>query len=184
MHQWILWVCAAFEAISYAVERLNLDIQPPFNSAFSPIRLDKSNIRITPLFLVGVVAVVFGSCLRLECFRTLGNLFTFDLTVHPEHKLITNGPYNVVRHPSYTGSMFLVAGIALSHLTYGSWLTECGPLRATGSGIVFLMLWWSWTFSVGISRAKAEDAQMKKLFGLEWDAYAVRVPNWFLPGVY
>lgn len=185
MHQWVLWVCALFEAVSYIIELFSFDIPSALDLKYFPIRLAlESNIRVTPLFIIGVVAVVFGSCVRLECFRTLGNLFTFDLTVHPEHKLITHGPYNFVRHPSYTGSLFLVAGIAISQLTYGSWLTECGPLRATGSGTVFLLLWWAWTLSVGVSRAKAEDEQMRKLFGLEWDAYAARVPYWFMPGVY
>lgn len=42
--------------------------------------------------------------------------------------------------------------------------------------------WWCWTLTVGVSRAEAEDKQMRKLFKEEWEAYAVNVPWWFLPG--
>jgi Putative protein-S-isoprenylcysteine methyltransferase len=134
------------------------------------------------MFLIGVVAVILGTYIRVDCFRTLGPLFTFDLTVHPEHKLITNRFYAYVRHPAYTGSILLVAGIALSHLTEGSWLTECSPLRTPGSAIIVWASWWVWTVAVGVSRADAEDKQMQKLFHEEWDAYAARVTWWFLPG--
>lgn len=79
-------------------------------------------------------------------------------------------------------------------------MTECGPLawariRSNGKGILGLGLggeavriavwasWWIWTFCVGISRADAEDKQMKRLFAEKWDTYASQVPWWFLPGL-
>jgi len=77
-------------------------------------------------------------------------------------------------------------------------MTECGPLAWTrgaqplkgglGLGgetlrIVVWASWWLWTFCVGISRADAEDRQMRKLFNEKWDAYAHQVPWWFLPGL-
>ena len=43
--------------------------------------------------------------------------------------------------------------------------------------------WWAWTFCVGISRADAEDRQMRRLFKEEWDAYAAAVHWWFFPGI-
>jgi protein-S-isoprenylcysteine O-methyltransferase Ste14 len=78
--------------------------------------------------------------------------------------------------------MLLIIGLTLSHLTPGSWLTE----RCISGLAAFVLasVWWAWTWSVGISRAEAEDKEMKKLFNGEWDAYAARVPCWFCPGVY
>jgi len=146
--------------------------------------LPSSNpIHVTPSFIIGVVAVVLGSYIRLDCFKALGQMFTFDLTIHPEHTLVTNRFYAYVRHPAYTGSLLLVGGLTLSHLTKGSWLTECGLLNASGSALVVWALWWVWTLCVGISRAQAEDRQMRKLFKDEWDAYAANVPWWFFPGI-
>ncbi|KAF5393161.1 hypothetical protein D9757_001177 [Collybiopsis confluens] len=139
--------------------------------------------RISPLFIIGVSAVVLGSYIRLTCFKLLGKLFTFDLTVHPEHRLITTSFYSYVRHPAYTGSMLLIAGLTFSHLTKGSWLTECGPLKSSTGALVVWMLWWTWTLACGISRAEAEDRQMQKMFPEEWDKYAENVAWWFFPGL-
>ena len=78
--------------------------------------------------------------------------------------------------------MLLVIGLTLSHLTPGSYLYECWLSRH--SALIITIVWWSWTLSVGISRAIAEDKEMKKLFGSDWDFYAARVPSWFFPGIY
>lgn len=140
-------------------------------------------IRVTPSLIIGFIAVVLGSYIRLDCFKALGQMFTFDLTIHPEHSLITNRFYAYVRHPAYTGSLLLVGGLTFSHLTKGSWLTECGPLTSSGWASFVWASWWLWTICVGVSRAQAEDLQMKKLFKDEWEVYATRVPWWFFPGI-
>lgn len=141
-------------------------------------------LRTTPLFFMGVVAVIIGASIRLICFHALGEFFTFDLTIHPQHRLVTTGPYCLVRHPAYTGSLTIIAGLAASHLSPGSWLWECGFLHlAPWSGPVIAGVWWFWTLGIGLSRVEAEDKQMRALFPDEWDTYAERVPCWFIPGV-
>ncbi|KAF8828312.1 hypothetical protein HHX47_DHR4000930 [Lentinula edodes] len=130
----------------------------------------KSRYHTEELYILQIAPLVF-------------KLFTFDLTVHPEHRLVTSSFYAYVRHPAYTGSMLLVAGIAFSHLTEGSWLTECGPLKSNGSALVVWAAWWVWTLAVGVSRAEAEDKQMQKMFPGEWERYAENVAWWFFPGL-
>ena len=182
IQQFITWGWAIFEVLYYL--RVVLPITSPTPFVTSIICLPpQPNIRLTPSFVIGVIAVILGTYIRLDCFKTLGQLFTFDLTIHPEHKLVTSRFYAYVRHPAYTGSLLLVFGLAFSHLTRGSWMRECGPLRASSSAIVVWALWWLWTLSVGISRADAEDKQMRKLFPEEWDAYAAAVHWWFFPGL-
>ncbi|KAJ3886170.1 hypothetical protein GG344DRAFT_81979 [Lentinula edodes] len=183
IHMTILWICAFFEVLYYASTWVSLSSVSPIASTIICPSTSEPHIRMSPMFTIGIVAVVLGSYIRLDCFKTLGRLFTFDLTVQPEHKLVTSRFYSYVRHPAYTGSMLLVAGLALSHLTEGSWLTECGPLRSSSSAIVVWAAWWVWTLAVGISRAEAEDKQMQKLFPEEWDRYAMIVPWWFFPGL-
>ena len=176
IHMALLWLCALGETLLYA--QAPAGIQLP---AFCPAA---ASVRTTPLFLIGSLSILLGTYIRLDCFRTLGELFTFDLTVHPQHRLVTKRFYAYVRHPAYTGSLLLVAGIAFAHLSDGAWLTECGPLRAVpGLHILVWALWWAWTLAVGVNRASAEDKQMQKLFNEEWDRYAVAVPWWFFPGV-
>jgi protein-S-isoprenylcysteine O-methyltransferase Ste14 len=123
-----------------------------------------------------------GMFIRVRCFHELGHLFTFDLTMYPEHKLVTSGFYKYVRHPAYTGSLLLVAGIAFSHLTPGSWIIECGILGPVSCALLGAT-WWAWALSVGVSRAYAEDSELRKLSTSEWDAYAAEVKFWFVPGL-
>ncbi|KAF9078554.1 hypothetical protein BDP27DRAFT_1309752 [Rhodocollybia butyracea] len=182
-HMRILWICGFFEILYYFSTTVSLSSVSPIASAIVCPYTSEPRIHTSSMFLIGIIAVLLGSYIRLDCFKTLGKLFTFDLTIHPEHQLVTSRFYSYVRHPSYTGSMLLVAGLAFSHLTKGSWLTECGPLRPSGSAIVVWAAWWAWTLAVGISRADAEDKQMRKLFPEEWEKYATNVPWWFFPGL-
>lgn len=146
------------------------------------------NIQLTPLFLLGVVMVLCGTFLRLACYRSLGTLFTFDLAIMPSHHLVTHGPYAYVRHPAYAGSLFVLAGLGLSHLTHGGWLVECdlvGGKSSVGVAVraVVFMLWYSWWLGVGVRRARAEDSALKKLFASDWERYAREVRYWFFPGL-
>ena len=110
-------------------------------------------------------------------------MFTFDLTVRPDHKLITTRFYAYVRHPSYTGAILIVSGLTFSHLTRGGWVTTCGPLRIPGLAMLVWVVWWMWTLCVVFRRVEAEDRMMQKLFEEEWETYATQVPWMFFPGV-
>ncbi|KAJ7075515.1 hypothetical protein B0H15DRAFT_1010591 [Mycena belliarum] len=181
-HQLILRICVVFETLFY------LASLPQFSAlsthAHYFLLIPQAPLRVTPLFVVGVVAVISGAAMRLTSFHALGELFTFDLTVHPKHRLVTSGPYRFVRHPAYTGTLTMIAGLAFSHLSPGSWLWECLPLhRSPVIAVVLGVVWWLWMLGVGLSRVKAEDAQMRKLFPEEWVAYAKTVPWWFIPHV-
>ncbi|KAJ7868342.1 hypothetical protein B0H14DRAFT_3585164 [Mycena olivaceomarginata] len=180
IHNSVLRFCVAFEIFFY------LTSLPAFPaSSFSPFSPSETlSLYTTPLFLVGVIAVILGACIRISCFHELGELFTFDLTIHPRHHLITSGLYAKVRHPAYTGSLIIIAGLAFSQLSPGSCLWELGPLHlAPWSGPLIGAIWWLWMLGIGLNRAKSEDRQMRALFTEEWDAYAARVPYWFIPGV-
>ncbi|KAK7027454.1 hypothetical protein VNI00_015199 [Paramarasmius palmivorus] len=183
-HSIVLWVCSTFEILNYLCA-LYFPSTVPFPANIACPSTSSSHLQITtsPMFLIGCVALFLGAYIRLDCFKALGHLFTFDLTIHRDHKLITNRFYAYVRHPAYTGSILLVAGITFSHFTQGSWMTECGPLRWRSLAMIIWVAWWCWVLAVGISRVQAEDAQMKKTFGQEWERYAMDVPWWFFPGI-
>ncbi|KAJ7440608.1 hypothetical protein FB451DRAFT_1569521 [Mycena latifolia] len=161
-HQLILRVCTAFEDLYY------LASLPQFFllSSYTEVVLlsGHTSLRATPLFVAGVIAVVLGASIRLICFHALGELFTFDLSVLPQHRLSTTGPSRCVRHPAYTGSLTVIVGLAFSHLSPGSWLFECGPLhRRPASGVAIGAVWWLWTLGL-LNRAEAEDKEMRMLF--------------------
>jgi protein-S-isoprenylcysteine O-methyltransferase len=73
-----------------------------------------------PLFVVGVLMILFGSLLRRYCWRTLGEYFTGDVKARTGQPVITTGPYRWVRHPSYTAGMIMFIGIGLA---LGSWFS-------------------------------------------------------------
>ena len=64
-------------------------------------------LRATPITLLGAALVACGCIIRLICYKKLGPLFTFDLTIFPSHTLVTSGPYGIVRHPAYAGTLFM-----------------------------------------------------------------------------
>ena len=79
----VLWICALFEILYYSTTLVpSTSLSPTVSTIICP-RTSDPHIRVTPMFTIGIVAVVLGSYIRLDCFRTLGQLFTFDLTIHP-----------------------------------------------------------------------------------------------------
>ncbi|KAI0335773.1 ICMT-domain-containing protein [Cubamyces sp. BRFM 1775] len=145
------------------------------------------HIRITPGFFIGSAVAMSGGLLRLACYRTLGQYFTYEITIRKDHRLVTSGPYSIVRHPSYLASLLVVVGNISCFLGSGSWLRESGILREP-LGKAFVVLWVAdmlWVPTVMILfRVRVEDGLLKKEFGREWEEWAERTPYALLPGVF
>jgi protein-S-isoprenylcysteine O-methyltransferase Ste14 len=91
--------------------------------------------------------------------RTLGRQWSLTARVLEGHKLITQGPYSVVRNPIYTGmlGMLLATGLAISH-----WI---GLL----TGVII--------FVIGTAvRTHSEEKLLREAFGEEFETYARKVP--------
>lgn len=55
---------------------------------------------------------MFAILVRLASYHSLGQLFTFELSIQDKHKLVTSGPYNIVRHPRSVGQqLFILSAI-------------------------------------------------------------------------
>ncbi|PBK91356.1 hypothetical protein ARMGADRAFT_994105 [Armillaria gallica] len=143
-------------------------------------------IRITPLFLLGILLTTLGGYIRYRCYQELGRLFTFEMSIREGHELIRTGPYTVVRHPGYSGVICAILGIVLWHASSGSWARTCGALEMTSFrllALTFLVL--VTTIAVGLlRRMPKEDEALKKEFPEEWANWAAKVPHKLLPGVY
>jgi protein-S-isoprenylcysteine O-methyltransferase Ste14 len=115
----------------------------------------------------------------------MNELFTFEATISKTHRLVTTGPYSVVRHPSYAGLLLMDVGIVCWFGSRGSFLRESGVL-ATVTGKLFFGNFAAWMLAVLVAllqRATVEDAALREKFGSEWEDWARRVPYAFLPGV-
>ena len=134
---------------------------------------------------------ITSSLVRLWCFATLSKFFTFELAIRKDHKLVTNGPYNVVRHPSYITLYLAVLcwfgsfadthsyRIYLKHLGMTDWydylIIPWAVLHiATFIGILVILL----------IRVANEEKLMEEHFDLEWKQYKKKVPYKMIPYVF
>ncbi|KAF8512162.1 hypothetical protein BU17DRAFT_54206 [Hysterangium stoloniferum] len=138
-------------------------------------------------FIAGVTMMFIGGLTRIWCYRALGTLFTFEITIRPNHKLVTWGPYAYLRHPSYTGALFLISGTVLTTLGPNGYAVTCGIMAKSTTIRWLLRSWGVWSFYVIYAvfiRGPVEDAELEKTFGEEWSDYAQRVVYRCIPGIY
>ena len=150
------------------------------------IRSDSTGVELTLQSTIGMVLVISAGLLRIQCYRTLGRFFTFEVSIHKGHQLVTTGPYSIVRHPSYSGSLLMCIGMILWFTSGGSWLRESGVLDTVpGSTVAFGVLALLSSIAVSLClRVKLEDELLKNSFKQEWEHWARRVPYDLIPWVY
>lgn len=66
------------------------------------------------VFCLGIALMWLGNGLRLWAVRVLGTFFQPQVTIQSAHRVITAGPYALVRHPSYTGALIVQTGLGLA----------------------------------------------------------------------
>lgn len=142
-------------------------------------------VRLTSTFTVGTLLCLVGGIMRIFCYRALGRHFTFELSIRKNHKLVTNGPYSIVRHPSYTALIMVTIGTLLCLTGTGSWLAESG-IMGTLIGRLLVIVWAAevaWIPIVMVLRVGTEDEILRREFEDEWLAWSRRTPYKLIPGV-
>ncbi|KAG1873577.1 hypothetical protein DFJ58DRAFT_903574 [Suillus subalutaceus] len=185
--QGLYWVEAMVEIAAILARRIDSSKIPPVLRAASEALSTLTDVPITPSFLVGCGLVTSGGFIRWLCYRTLGRYFTFLLSVRHDHRLITTGPYGIVRHPSYTGMMMLCLGIIILHGSRNSWLRASGVSARIPGVLPVVIAGTSLCTAVNFAlflRVKREDRMMHSAFGEEWEAWARKVKYRIIPGVY
>jgi protein-S-isoprenylcysteine O-methyltransferase len=56
---------------------------------------------------------VAGLALRWYSMAWLGRLFTYDVAIAADHRVVDTGPYRLIRHPAYTGSLLSFVGLGV-----------------------------------------------------------------------
>lgn len=159
-------------------------------------------------FYLPLLSVFTGFAIRISCFRAMGRHFSFLHTTLEGHRLISTGPYGVVRHPSYTGEVLVRFGMLALLLRNDGILSASGALPFLSSlpsssiasldaapiarvivvgllrtAIAVYAGWISFACPYLLLRAKKEDETLRKTFGKQWDEYAKHVPWRFVPYV-
>jgi protein-S-isoprenylcysteine O-methyltransferase Ste14 len=71
-----------------------------------------------PFFVLGLVLMAAGLCVRHWAILVLGRFFTVDVRVHANQVVVERGPYRWVRHPAYSGLVAFFVGVGLA---LGNW---------------------------------------------------------------
>jgi protein-S-isoprenylcysteine O-methyltransferase len=105
--------------------------------------------------IAGLLLAFCGIAGRQWSVAALGSFFTTSVEVQADHRIVTRGPYSVLRHPSYAGELLTVLGLSLA---LGSWLScVVATLCALG----------------GLARRIAvEERALAEHLGPEWAAFA------------
>jgi len=136
---------------------------------------------------MGCLVIITGSLLRVWGMQSLGKFFTWEVSIRPEHKLYTGGPYTIVRHPCYLGTALIQTGQLMFALAKETFTNECLGWRLPAALRVFRMFVLAQALFLYAScwrRTIAEDALMKKQFGKEWVLWAERTRYRLLPGIF
>ncbi len=80
------------------------------------VTLDIAAVRI-----VGMSVLVVGTVFTLWARVALGTMWSASVVVKERHRLRTDGPYGITRHPIYTGMLAMLVGSALAD-GLGRWL--------------------------------------------------------------
>lgn len=104
----------------------------------------------------GLVLATLGLGLIFWSGVALGRMYSKQVTIQADHKLVTSGIYGAVRHPRYLGVISLGVGAAL---LFRSWVAL---LLAPPLVLVLLI------------RIRDEEALLHQEFGEEWQAYCRR----------
>lgn len=116
--------------------------------------------------VAGLCLLWAGLGLRIWAVRTLGRFFRLVVLVQNGHRVIEDGPYRAVRHPSYTGVILICLGAGLA---VGD---AVAALLAGGCMLVGLL-----------PRIRLEEAALEQGLGEPWRRYAARRAR-LVPGIW
>ncbi|KAG6808592.1 hypothetical protein H0H92_003613 [Tricholoma furcatifolium] len=184
----MFWLAGIAEIIVILLIEAGLAHLAPAQYALK-ILLPKATIHdlaITPVCVAGLLLIAAGSWLRRECYSTLDKFFTFEITIREDHKLVTSGPYSIVRHPYYVAIYIVFIGQCLWYSRKGSWIRDSGVLDSTLVMVVVATLTAMYVKLMVnlLQRVPEEDKLMKATFKKEWEEWARKVPYGLLPGIY
>lgn len=109
------------------------------------------------LFPIGIILMTFGILLRLWAVICLGKFFTMKVMIFSNHHIIEEGPYRIIRHPSYLGAFLTCLGFGI----------------ASGYAMILISFFGILILALGY-RIYVEEKALKEKFGDEWISYSGR----------
>lgn len=114
----------------------------------------------------GLALMLCGLPLRVWAMRTLGRFYSRALRTQAGQRVVSEGPYRIVRHPGYAASLLVWMGFGLA----------LGSLAATLLIAACVGAAYAW-------RIRTEEALLRRQLGAEYERYARRTAR-LLPGLF
>ena len=120
----------------------------------------------TPVGWAGVAITLAGFGLRVWSARVLGRFYTRTLLTEGDQHIVRAGPYRLIRHPGYLGTLLMFSGAALAAVNW---------IALIAVPVV--------TITVYVYRIRSEEIMLAATFGDEFQDYRRR--TWrLLPPIY
>lgn len=144
-----------------------VEIASTFSGVIAAYHFPECGLPARHLFyIVGICGFIIGLALRVYAILYLGRLFTINVAIAKDHRLIDSGPYRFVRHPSYTGALMLFFGLGLG---IGNWLSLVVIVVP-----IFAAFWW---------RMNIEEAALTEALDEPYRSYMRRTKR-LIPMIY
>lgn len=114
--------------------------------------------------IVGAAIIALGAALVAWALVHFSS-WRYRAEIEPGHRLATDGPFRIVRHPLYLGMNLLALGTAV-------WV----PTPLVWSGLLVMIIG-------GDLRARSEEKLLRSAFGATYVDYCAKTKR-FVPGVY
>jgi len=114
----------------------------------------------------GLALLLCGLALRWTAILSLGRLFTTDVAVHADHRVVRSGVYRHLRHPAYSGLLVAFLGLGVS---FGHWLSLAVVMAPLVPALAY--------------RIRVEERALTESLGSEYEEYS-RVTKRLIPGIY
>jgi protein-S-isoprenylcysteine O-methyltransferase Ste14 len=124
-----------------------------------PVRIELLGGWQIALDVFGAILLLLGMAGYQWGHITLGRSST-AAPLSLEHRLISQGPYRITRHPMYLALQIATLGSLLLYLNWA---------------VLFCFL----SFIFLFLRARREEEALSQRYGEEWKSYASQVPFWF-----
>ena len=115
---------------------------------------------------VAVLLFLLGIALRWWAIIHLGRFFTVNVAIAADHRIVDDGPYTYLRHPSYTGALLAFVGLGVMLFNWLSAVVLVVP-------ILIAFLW----------RIAVEERTLLAAFGADYAAYRGRTKR-LVPFIY
>ena len=134
-------------------------------SVLDLVILQHGRYNLTPVGIAGAAFLLGGLGLYEIAHRALGELFSEVVRITPEHKLVTSGPYRLIRHPIYLGEIFFGLSIPM--------------ILGSLYGFIIMLI----PIPMLIYRIRIEEKMLVSRFGQEYLDYASKTKK-LIPYIY